>query len=506
MIAALTLSFLAWPCVVPMLPSDHVLVAVQDPALDAKIAAAGKDVAKLLELANSYVTAAQEDSAKKVFRKVLELDANNEAAHKALRHQLYDKRWFESFAELSKYKREEAAKMKAKGLARFKDEWVPEAELPFLNMGWTKDEQGVFQNPVAAARAKQIAEWKAAGYEFRADDGSWIAPDDKEKWAAKLWKCGEEWVDMAKANEFHSKPEHAWELAGEHFLVETTMDWEGGYSARWHADKIWPELLRIFGVELASKPQVAVLSSLEQYNLVAGNTPLLPESEGYSSLHGAYFADLYFDDDAKPPQFLGCGVSYWVRKDAKGEIWGPLWLRWAAAQSYVDAIDPSWGAIGDRIAGGGTVESAAFAATFWSEKKIPRWLRYGAASYVERFERDPLAAEGADPWALRAFAFAELKKDDEKKKTGGLRKLDDVFAFGLDIKDIPGSSRLYHEAGLVVAYLLDGAAGDKELAEKHKAFKTALKAGKKADIAAAVTALQKSLGKHEKDIRKFAGL
>ncbi len=390
--------------------------------------------------------------------------------------------------------------MKAKGLARFKDEWVPEAELPFLNMGWTKDEKGVFQNPVRLARAKQSADWTAAGYEFRPDDNSWIAPDDREKWAAKLWKCGEEWVDMAKANEYHAKPEHTWELAGEHFEVETTMDWEGAYSARWHADKIWPELVRIFGVQPTEKPHVVVLSSLEQYNLVAGNTPLLPEFEGYSSLHGAYFADLYFDDEAKPPQFLGCGVSYWVRKDSKGEIWGPLWLRWAAGQSFVDAIDPSWGAIGDRIGGAGTVENAAFATAFWAEKKIPRWLRYGAASYVERFEKDPLAAEGADPWPLRTFAFGEIKK------SGGLRKIDDVFTFALDIKDIPGSSRLYHEAGLVVAYLMDGAPADKELAEKHAAFKTALKAGKKADVTTAVTALQKALVKHDKDIRKFAGL
>jgi hypothetical protein len=499
MIAALSFSLLA-SLASPCPASAPSVLQAPDPALEAKIAAAGKDVGKLLELANSLSASSQEDSARKVFRKVLELDAGNETAHKGLRHQLYDKKWFESFAELSKYKREEAARMKTKGLVRFKEEWVPEAELCFLNMGWTKDEKGAFQNPVALARAKQIAEWEAAGYKFRADDNSWIAPNETEQWAALLWKCGDEWVDMAKANEYHAKPEHTWELSGEHFLVETTMDWEGGHSARWHADRVWGELQRVFGLEPPAKPRVVVLSSLEQYNLVAGNTPLLPEFEGYSSLHGAYFADLYFDDEAKPPQFMGCGVSYWVRKDPKGESWGPLWLRWAAAQSYIDAIDPSWGAIGERIAGGGTVEGAAFAASFWGEKKIPRWLRYGAASYVERYERDPLAAEGADPWPLRAFAFGELKK------SGGLRKLDDVFAFALDIKDIPGSSRLYHEAGLVVAYLLDGAPGDKELAEKHLAFKTALKAGKKQDIGTAATALQKALAKHDKDIRKFAGL
>src|SRR5258708_23542321 len=160
MIAALSLCLLVGPCSEPLLAFAEVLDGAQDPALDAKIAAAGKDVAKLLELANSYTASAQEDSAKKVFRKVLELDANNETAHKGLRHQLYDKKWFESFAELSKYKREEAARMKSKGLARYKDDWVPEADAPFLNMGWIKDASGVFVHPADAARMKQVADWQ----------------------------------------------------------------------------------------------------------------------------------------------------------------------------------------------------------------------------------------------------------------------------------------------------------------------------------------------------------
>ncbi|MBK7645024.1 MAG: hypothetical protein IPJ19_18590 [Planctomycetes bacterium] len=473
--------------------------AAQDPQLETKLAAAGKDVAKLLELAAACTASGQEEDARKVYAKVLELDAANEAAHKALRHQFYDQKWFESFAELAKYKREEAAKMKQKGLARFKDEWVPEGDVPFLSMGWTKDEKNAWHNPVVLAREKQIAEWKDAGYEFRADDNSWIAPNERDKWASLLWKCGEDWVDMAKANEFHAKPEQCWELAGEHFLTNTTIDWEGANLARWHADKTWLELVRIFGVEPVTKPQLFVLDSLEQYNLVAGTTPILPEFEGYSSLHGAYFADLYFEGSAEAPQFGGCGVSYWDRKDPKAGSWGPLWLRWAAAQSFVEGIDPSWSAVGETIVEGGA-PGANFAAAFWAEKKIPRWLRYGAASYVERFEKDPQAAEGADPWTLRNFAFAELKK------AGGLRKLDQIFAFGLDIKDIPGSSRYYEEAGLVVAFLLDGAPTDKDLAAKHEAFKAALKSGSKADVGKAAVALQKALAKHEKDIAKFAGL
>jgi len=499
MILALSLCLLASPCPLP-LPVAISAPSVQgDPAIDTKIAACDKEVAKLLELAATYVGGPMQASADKVYKRVIELDPNNEVAHKALRHQLYAGKWFDSFAELAKFKREEAAKMKAKGLARFKDEWVPEADAPFLKMGWTKDAKGAWVDPAEAAYDKQVEEWKTAGYQFRADDNSWIAPADFDKWKALQWKCGDNWVDMAAANEYHSKLEQAWQLRGAHFEVWATIDWEGANLARWHADQCQKELVRIFGMQPATPPHFVVLASLQQYNQAAGGQPILIESEGISSLHGAYFADAFYNRGT-PPRFMGCGVSYWDRKDPKMVAWGPFWLRWAAAQSFIDAIDPSWNAVGEWIGNGGRGDLASYAVPFWGEKKIPRWLRYGAASYVERFMKNPEAAEGADPWTLRSFAFAELKK------AGGLRKLDEVFAFAPDVSDIPGSSRLYDEAGLLVSYLLDGAEGDKQLAASLGDFQLALKSGAKADVAKTATAMQQALAKHEKEIRAFAGL
>jgi len=503
MIAALFVSFLSSPfdsiVIAPVVrATNESCVVVVDDTLDTKIAAAGKDVVKLLELATACASSGQEDSARKVYKKVLELDPNNEAAHKGLRHQPYGGKWFDSFAELNKYKREEAARMKQKGLVRFKDEWVSESDFAFLSMGWIKNDKAEWKHPVDLAREKQAEEWRAAGYQFRADDNSWIAPGDVEKWKALTWKCGDEWVDMAKANAYHATIEHAWELMGEHFQVATTCDWEVGKWSRWHADKSYPELVRVFGVEPKTKPEFLVLDSIDNYNKVAGQG-LFAETEGWSSLHGAYFADLCFDMGVQPPRYYGLGVSYVDVKDPTAGLFGPLWLRFAAAQSFVDAVDPSWGAVGAQVASEMKDPMPAFATAFWNEKKIPRWLRWGAAMYVERFMKDPYPATGVDPWAMRAGAFNDVKK------LGGMRKLDDVFAFEVDLKDIPGSSRLFLEAGVVVAYLLDGTGGDKELSEKHQAFRAALKTGVKADTAAAVTALQKALAKHERDIRKFVG-
>ncbi|MDZ4772736.1 MAG: hypothetical protein SGI72_06325 [Planctomycetota bacterium] len=500
MISELLLCIVPQACIGPASHPSLALEARGDTEVDAQIHALGRDVPKLLELAGTFATAGRNDAAKKVYLKILEIDVGNEDAHKALNHQFYDKKWFESFAELAKYKREEAAKMKTKGLVRWKEDWVAENDLTFLRMGWTKEAAGVWANPNVVAREKQAADWKAAGHQFRADDNSWIAPDDMAKWTAVLWKCGDQWLDTAQADEYHSKIEQSWELMGEHFEVWTTCEWDTGKWARWHAEKAYPELVRIFGVEPKTKPHFFVLKSLEQYNQAAGQTPILIESEGISSLHGAYFADAFFDMGVKPPLYLGCGVSYWDRKDPKLDSWGPKWLRFAAGQSFVEAIDPSWTAISEWVAQDGRGDFAKYSGPFWGEKKIPRWLRYGAASYVERFMKNPEVADGVDPWNLRAFAFEGIKK------AGGLSKLDDVFAFKLDIQDIPGSERLYQDAGLVVAYLLDGAAGDKELADKHAKFQAALKSGAKTDVTAAVTTLQKALAKHERNIKKFAGL
>jgi hypothetical protein len=198
------------------------------------------------------------------------------------------------------------------------------------------------------------------------------------------------------------------------------------------------------------------------------------------------------------------GVSYWANSDPTMEAWGPFWLRWAAAQSFVDAIDPSWTAVSGRIAGGEGGDLQGYGVQFWSEKRIPRWLRYGAASYVERFLRNPevpeSGGEGADPWNLRSFAFEELKKN------GGLRELPEVFAFQIGLDDMASSTQMYYEAGLLVSFLLDGAQDDDELRETHEAFKQALAAGGKEDIAAAAEKLEQALAKREQAIREYAGL
>jgi len=497
MIAALFLSVLPVPAPALVAHAPFAQEAT-DAEVDKKIAEAGTDIAKLLELATAYTTATKDDAAKKVYKKIVELDPNHEAAHKALRHHLYDNKWFESYAELSKYRREETANMKAKGLAKWREQWVPEGDVPYLNMGWTKEADGKWTNPIEAEQAKQVETWKAAGYMYRADDSSWVAPDDQDKWRQIQWKCGNDWLDMAKADAYHAQLPNWWRLTGDRWVTWTTCTWDQGNKMRAWVEPIYPELTRLFGAKPAKSPHFLMLNSLEQYNKFAAGDQAaqIPQSEteGFSSLHHACFADILFDPTTTPPQFMGCGVGYWVN-----DGWAPFSTRFAAGLSYAEAIDPSWLAVSEVVAaiggGGGQPNPGAF----WAEKKIPRWLHYGGASYVERYAKANFG-DGGNPWQMREDSFKALKAG------GGLRKLEDIFAFNLDINDIEGSSRLIQEAGVVVSFLMDGADSDKKLRECHDAFKAAVMGGKKEDVAEAVDKLQKELLKNDKDIKKFADL
>lgn len=142
-----------------------------------------------------------------------------------------------------------------------------------------------------------------------------------------------------------------------------------------------------------------------------------------------------------------------------------------------------------------------FGLQFWNEKRIPRWLRYGAASYVERFLPNPEVTgtdSGADPWDLRSFALAELDKN------GGLRELPHVFAFALSLEDIPGSIQRYIEAGLLVSFLLDGSQDDSELQGLLDALRATLPAGSQDEVRAAASALEAALTERTDAIRAYA--
>lgn len=463
------------------------------------VKAAGNDVGKLLQLATAWTEAKRPDAARQAYKRVLEIEPGNAAARAGLNHQFYDGKWFEGHTALFDYKRAEDERMARQGLARLRDTWVPIADAPFLRLGWAKDGKGAWQHPLARLRLQREQEMVAKGCQQQ--DLEWVDPADFETWKQGLWKCGDQWLDTAAANAWHADPARPWFVASEHFVISTTVERERVEWCKWYADQTYPELVRLFGIAPGSrpsaidllgpngdKPELVVWSSLAQYNKFA-NTGA--EIEGFSSLHYAFFADALFDDSVKPAAYAAVGCGFWDNGNKTLDAFGQHSIRHAAALAFVEAIDPSWKALGDTAMG----TQAKSTAAFWAEKRIPRWLRYGAASYVERWFLDKTVGEGGNPRWAREWAIASLKKD------GGLRDVQKVFEFKLSLADAPGSTRLIHEAGLLVAYLLDGE--DKQVQRAHQALQQALRSG--APTGPAVVELQKALLAAKPALAKFAG-
>ena len=474
-------------------PAPAAFVLQDETPLEDQIAACGDDPAKLWELAQTLKTNSKYADARKVMEKVIAIDPEHADARKGLGHQKYDGKWFKSSVELMMFRRKEEKAMREKGLVRLKDEWVPQADAPFLRMEWVKDEAGQWQDPRKLAQLEEEAKMKADGYERQ--DMTWISPDEFDQWDQGLFKCGEEWLTPEAADEWHAQLFRWWTVPSDHFVLASTNTRQGVEYAKIYADAIYGDLVKMYGVEPSEPPLMVILNSLQQFNTFAGGSQdqgVPPaEADGFSSLHHAFYAETFVNMSVQPPQYLGCGAGYWDYSPNL-EAWGKFSIRHAAALSYAEAIDKSWDAISQFYAN----PSGGFqSATFWGEKKIPLWMRFGAANYVETFADDLTGGEGADPTLNRTWAFGHLKN------LGGLRPLNEFFAFQRDLNDIPGSTKLIYEGGAIVCFIMMG--GNADVTAKHEAWKDALRAGE--GHKEAMTALQEALIANEAELKAFLG-
>ena len=457
---------------------------------------AGDDVGQLWELALWCEASEHGDEAVKTFGDILKLDPDHEGAHKKLRHHEYDGQWFETYRALSTYRRAEEERMAKQGLVRYGDDWVAEAEVTFIRMGWLRQEDGTWISAAAAARDTLRTDLTAKGWQQQ--DLTWIAPDEFESWRAGLWKCGDQWLDTEAADTWHAELGQWWQIPGDRFVAATTIDRESARWVAWWADQTYADLLRAIGMQPKERPQVIALNSLDQYNEFAAGSVAeqrpAAEGSGWSSVHYAFHADSYVELGGGAPEYLGSGVCYWDTQSEDLKPWGQHAVRHAAAHSYIEAVDPSWGAVSDMLAAG--IGTPLDTQAFWSEKALPTWFRFGVATYCERYFKDANAAEGADPWWARAWTLENLKNK------GGLRDLEEIFAFSIDTADPEGSGRLFSEAGLLVSFVLDGECAP--VVAAHAKLKHALKRGD--DPEGAARELEQALVKNEKKIRSYAGL
>jgi hypothetical protein len=482
--AALYLLLAQAPFQISAAPESDTAGVVQDDRkaeYDKRLAAAEGSVDKLWKLYEWCGANGMEKDGRNVLRKIVKLDDSDRRAHELLGEVEYEGKWFASEKKVEEYKKKKLEdEAKKTGKVVYKGELVDPADLPYLQKGLTKTDDGRWIN---AEEQKKLAEgWVK-------QDFTWVAPAEAPNIEKGLWKCDDAWLSEVDANKFHADLDKWWKIPTDHFVLYTTCDRSLAMSVRDEIERSFREVNRVFGKTPPAAVPVLVLRSGAQYGEFAGQRQT--ELRGFSSLHGASIAEIW----TEPFQagMTSAGFGYWDASNQKDNSFGPTFVRHAAAQSLIEAMDPSPKTL---TAFAAQKQLAAPDKDWWAEKQVPQWLRYGACAYAERYIIDSLVKAGGDPLWMRKWSI------DNIANMGGIDPLDSILAFGLTLEDVSKSAKLINQSGLVVAFMLDGKCTP--VVQAHQAFKDAFKNGK--DLKASIKGLEDALRKNEGELRKFAGI
>ncbi len=451
---------------------------------DRRLREARGDATKLWELYEWCEAFNMRAEGRRVLRDILRVDEEDPRANELLGHIRYDGRWFPNQRELDNYKREKAVREAAeRGLVEWRGQWVRPEHVALLERGLVQSESGEWMTPEELEKLK--AGWVR-------QDLEWIPPDQAGKIAEGLWYIDGEWKTLEEANKYRSQLDRWWRIPGDHFVLYTTQDRATAEELLRTADDTWRDLVRFFGVEPAHKPHLLVLRSLDQYRQFSGGVPNQrpgTEAHGMSSVHGCYFADAWVNWENR--EYMGTGVAYYDGRTDASRRFGRHFVRGAAGLAFVEAIDPSPQAIG-RMRSGRRAELDLRA--FYSEKRLPAVLRYGAATYVERYFIDrQIPTDGDAEWARRWSVSNILRQ-------GGIDPVQRILAFEVDPADPDGGLRAINQTGLMVAFILDGK--NEQVTEAHEAFRQAMKEGR--NLRQPLDNLFKAVRDNEAALRRFA--
>jgi hypothetical protein len=436
---------------------------------------------KLWQLYEWCDARAMEKEGRTVLRAIVKLDDNDRRAHTLLGEVEYDGKWFPNQKKADEYKAKKLEdEAKKTGKVIYEGELVDPADVPKLKAGMKKLEDGRWVSP---------EEYKRITEGWIRHDLEWVPPTEAANIEKGLFKCGDQWLPEAEADAFHSELGKWWRIPSDHFVIFSTCDRKLTLRARDEMERAYREFNRVLGKSPESAVPVLVLRNLDQFNEQANTqgTELL----GFSSLHGATLAENW----AEPLQMgmTSAGFCWWDSTDPKLEPFGAMWVRHAAGQAVVEALDPSPKTLAKLMEGKASNRAPD---EFWEEKKLPRWFRYGACAYVERYVTDPFIKQGGDPYWMRKWSIENIVNK------GGIDPIDSILTFQPTLDDVTKSQKWINQTGLLMSFVLDGKCAP--VTQAHQALKDAFKTGK--DLKPALKALEEALRKNETELRKYAGV
>lgn len=460
-----------------------------DDEFEQRLKAAGTNVDELWRL---YLWCASTDRAKDggtVLRRIIREAPEHKEAREKLGHVQYQGQWFTSAEKLAAFQQAEAARLsKEKGWVEWKGTWVDPRDLPYLRRGLVRDPWGGLW-----VRETDLARRQAGWLQ---QDDEWVPPEDAVYLEEGLFRCAGKWLTLEAANRHHAELGTAWRIPGDGYVLWTTLERDVALQAIAELNRAVVDVQRILGRLPPERVTVVLLRDLAQYDSFCnGELGSLPDTRRHSRFRDAFLTDSWTDRDTG--ELLVVGAGFWDASSEAGRKLGSHAARLALGLSCVEALDPSPRAR-EALAGGALVDEA-FLEKYSSEKALPAWFRWGAATYLERYFFDQTVPLDGNPHWARDWSIGNIRR------FRGLDPLAEIFALRLGVQtkeDTDRAAKLLNEAGLLVAFVLDG--GVAAVEESHAELKAALIGG--TDPRPASASLEAAIVAHEPELRAFSGL
>ena len=424
---------------------------------------------------------------------LLPLDPSDSEGHLALGHVQAHGHWFmdEARADLFDYL-QDSAKAEARGWAERDGLYWQSTDVARLSKGERLD---FFTGHWSTSKER-----RKHGEDGVRQDALWVPKEALAHLQKGEWHLDGEWLSAQEADRRHTRVETPWELMGLHAALETTVDRATAERALSEMATCVRDLERTLGVVPALPLEVVLLRDEEQFDRYAFGDPdglRGPHHVGRQHvIHNAVFAESRYRRQGRKSAYAGAGVGLWDVHVPNGDAYGRHSARLAYALSWIDAIDPSRKATKRAAKKGITGE---YFEAFSSEKKLPEWLRVGAAVYVERFFHDDTVEltenPDADRWWARDWSLTNLES------VGGMGEAEAVFSQGMDPDDREGSRAFMLRAGALMSFMLDGDC--EAVSEAHAAMCREFKAGRL--LPKHTKALERAIIEHAEELREFAG-
>lgn len=386
---------------------------------------------------------------KRLLREVIKVNPDHAQARELLGYEKFDGKWLtKREIEREKAKAEEAEKA-AKGLKKWKDQWVPADEYEKLEKGLVKYEADGEVKWVTPEQKERLVKGMVLY------DGLWMTKEDVEHRRAGEFKIGDKWLKEDEANKVHADFSNPWVLESDYCELTTTCSYEFARKAMISGDKAIERAYQIIGLPLPApadfqKVKVIMVKDIADYSQL-GNQVQDATDASMSSVWSTFILT-----DATTGRFGGVTIYEVLQQgnDSGNDNFSLGHVRFAAAAAAVRNIE-------------------------LADAPSP-WFSFGIASYVERYW---VAGSEKDNQAWAKWTLSTLMKE------GGLIDLKNFF------DPFTTSRQSILQAGAVIGYLAYGQNKPKKLEELWQKVRESFKKPKEKGLTKDFIKLETELGK-----------